>query len=189
MQVERPMEQIQTINSNDFKAFQSFARKFIMFERTPIPNSFIAKVQESAINKLGLKNINQLRDRFEGQAFMDKKTLIFVGLFTLEKYLNSTFIQSPLNLEESQDLCKIKYKEKTYRIVPFIFGRLPILTNECKEPLIFCAVQPNFKSASIYGVLKDYNFSDNNLFSNKTNNPINIGFKFIGFNSLENLAK
>jgi len=94
----------------------------------------------------------------------------------------------PLNFDDGNDLCYISHKERVYRIVPFMFGKLPVITNESSEPLIFCAVQPNFKSASIYGVLNEYSFNNRLLFDIKTKNPINSGFKFIGFSNLENLS-
>ena len=70
-------------------------------------------------NTFFLKNINQLRDRFEGQAYMDKIMLKLTGLFVLEKHLNIGITELPIFLDDSNELSIVRFNNKKYRIISF----------------------------------------------------------------------
>jgi hypothetical protein len=179
------MEQNQIANTNDFKEFHSYAKDLILSERVNIPSSFITQVQKLAIKKLGLENINQIRDRYEGQAFMDKLMLMYTGIYILEKSLDITILEYPFVPDNKNDFSSITYKDVKYKIVPFYFGQLPIIALGLEEPLIFCAIRSDFKNGSLYGVLNQYNFNDKQLFVLKSTSSISKTYKFIGFKNLE----
>ena len=49
-------------------------------------------IRNSAMSHLGLTNLNQMRDRYEGQAFFEKTMKNIGGLMALQKHLNLAII-------------------------------------------------------------------------------------------------
>lgn len=181
------MVQFQLNSAKDFKEFHTYARNFMYKERTSIPNTFITKIQNLVVKQLGLKDLNQLRDRYDGQAFMDSVILKIAGLFVLEKHLNIALLQDNDIFDENIDLNIIFYKNKKLRLITFFTGCLPLISVEVMEPLIFCSIQTDFRSGSIYGVLTNYDIKDKSSFNLKESSNRNEILKFIGFKNLKDI--
>lgn len=49
-------------------------------------------IRNCAMSHLGLTNLNQMRDRYEGQAFFEKTMKNIGGLMALQKHLNRELI-------------------------------------------------------------------------------------------------
>lgn len=182
------MNNISSNNTDSFSKFYTYAKEYIHSERINIPSSFKLQVQKLATKKLGLENINQVRDRFEGQAFMDKLMLVMTGKYVLECHLNKeiTLNTGIIGRQENKNIVQIGSKE--YHLVSFYFGTLPKIINVSNLPLIFCAIRSDFKNGSVFGVLNIYSLNDKDLFSLKSNS-MQSSYEFIGFNKLEKLSQ
>ena len=141
-------------------------------------------VRNSVLNSLGLKNLNQLRDRFEGQTFLDKTIKNYGGLVACQKHLNIPVTTiDDLNIKDFKP--QIKGKNGLYDIKVFDFGALPVLDlNGIKNPLIF-VIQKDKSTFSICG----YGNMDlvlNNLVDSNNESVNSVSLKnFIGFGDLK----
>ena len=140
-------------------------------------------VRDSVMHSLGLKNLNQLRDRYEGQTFLDKTLKNYGGLVACQKHLNITVTTiDDLNIKDFKP--QIEGKNALYDIKVFDFGALPVLElKSIINPIIF-VIQKDKTTFSICGygdkdlVLK--NLVDSN---NETVNSVSLK-NFIGFSDL-----
>ncbi|MDO1502130.1 hypothetical protein Q2T40_18495 [Winogradskyella maritima] len=94
-------------------------------------------IRDSAISHLGHDNLNQLRDRFEGQAFFEKTMRNIGGLMALQKHLKvSPFDFNNANLKDF--LPYIKVDGQRIDINVFEFGQLPMVkVKEVNNPIYF----------------------------------------------------
>lgn len=183
------MELFETDKNLDNKEFLRHAGPVVITKKNyPIGTTLRLEVQKTAINHLGLKDIFQLRDRFEGQAYMDKLMLKVSSLFILEKDRGINFIDwDTIKWDKKADYTLIKIKDTSYRVIPFFYGSLPIVSTTIKEPIIFCAIRADFQKGIICGVLSDFSFDDDSLFEVKPSSTKGKTKKFIGFKYLKNL--
>lgn len=172
----------------ELKGFQLYADKFRHLEKISIPYSYILEIQKIAISRLGLNNINQLRDKFEGQAFLDKLLLSSTALFIFQKYLRTELNEEVEVINQEKNPTLVIYRNKTCRIIPFIYGTLPDISMVFTEPLIFCAIQPDMRSGRVLGILESYKFDNVKLF-NPDKSPLVKSKKFIGFNNIMAIEK
>ncbi len=100
-------------------------------------------IRNSAMNHLGLTNINQMRDRYEGQAFFEKTMKNIGGLMALQKHLNRELIDlDKANLGDFQPYIKLDGKKVDINV--FDFGTLPLINmNEIKNPVYFIMQKDN----------------------------------------------
>lgn len=94
-------------------------------------------IRNSAMNHLGLTNLNQMRDRYEGQAFFEKTMKNVGGLLALQKFLKTDLIDfNKVNLTDFQPFIEIDGKK--IDIIVFDFGTLPLVkVNDIKNPIYF----------------------------------------------------
>ena len=141
-------------------------------------------VRDSVLNSLGLKNLNQLRDRYEGQTFLDKTLKNYGGLVACQKHLNIKITTiDELNIKDFKP--QIQGKNGIYDIKVFDFGSLPVLEfTTIRNPIIF-VIQKDKSTFSICGY-GDKETILNNLVdsSNETVNSVNLK-NFIGFSDLK----
>ncbi len=141
-------------------------------------------VRDSVLNSLGLKNLNQLRDRYEGQTFLDKTLKNYGGLVACQKHLNIKITTiDELNIKDFKP--QIQGKNGIYDIKVFDFGSLPVLEfTTIRNPIIF-VIQKDKSTFSICGY-GDKEMILNNLVdsSNETVNSVNLK-NFIGFSDLK----
>lgn len=143
-------------------------------------------VRDSVLNSLGLKNLNQLRDRYEGQTFLDKTIKNYGGLVACQKHLNKEVTTiSELNIKDFKP--QIFGKDLLYDIKVFDFGELPVLELESIENPIIFVIQKDKSTFSICGYgdkkLILQNLIDSN---NETVNSVNLK-NFIGFSFLKTI--
>ena len=184
------MELFVTDKTIDSKEFIKYAGSVVSTKKNyPISTTFRVEVQNIAINHLGLKDIGQLRDRFEGQAYMDNLLLKVSALYVLEKALEKDIIDwDTIRWEKKADFTLIKLNsKKCYRVIPFFFGSLPIVSTTIKEDIIFCGIRLDFKNGIVCGILSDYKFENKNLFIDKMSSSKRKLKKFIGFSHLRAL--
>lgn len=150
-----------------------------------VESSLKSTVQEIATKQLDLSGLNQLRDRFEGVEFLNGLMLKAAAVTCIKKQLKGTELNLEVSFERSiRDWTVFQMHNSKYRIIPFYFGELPIVTIECEEILLFSAVKSDFKSAIFCGALLDFDFNDESIFSRVHGVNQSKQRKFIGFNRL-----
>ncbi len=94
-------------------------------------------IRNSTMNHLGLTNLNQLRDRYEGQAFFDKTMKNIGGLMALQKHLNIELINlDKVDLTDFQPYIILDNEKILINV--FDFGTLPLIKlKEIKNPIFF----------------------------------------------------
>ncbi|WP_370002307.1 hypothetical protein [Winogradskyella sp.] len=143
-------------------------------------------IRDSVLSFLGLNNINQLRDRYEGQAFWDKTLKNYGGLVACQKHLGIEVTTiNELNIKDFKP--QIIGKDSVYDIKVFDFGQLPDLElKSVKNPIIF-VIQKDKSTFSICGYGSKQLILDNLVdSSNETVNSVNLK-KFIGFKALNSI--
>jgi len=150
-----------------------------------IPSKIKSDAQEITFSHLDMKNMGQVRDRFEGQSYYDK---IYQGLITFyclekmtgkpvaSKFLirrNRSFSWSPSNINR-----------RLYNISSFTFGNLPLIDHTSNlATLIFC-IREDYRTTYFCGILEakhlsnKKNFIKNDNLANK-NSSLLINFEIL----------
>ncbi|GGG56276.1 hypothetical protein [Bizionia arctica] len=98
------------------------------------------QIRDSAMGHLGFTNINQLRDRYEGQSFFDKTMKNIGGLMAVQKYLNKELIDvDKANLTDFHPY--IKLNDTKIDVHVFDFGTLPSLKVDDINDTVFFIIQ------------------------------------------------
>lgn len=133
---------------NDFlKYVIPFKQKFISVKVTSL---FTEKVKETVLNQLSLKNLNHLRDKFEGVAFYEKVLNFLFGLSVLENHLLCSIIDWR-NVKKKKLQSNLALLNLNVDVITFRMGELPILEKHSDRPVIF-VLRRNEKSGWICGL-------------------------------------
>jgi len=140
-------------------------------------------IRSSAMKHLGLTNLNQMRDRYEGQTFFEKTMKNIGGLMSLQKHLNLDLIDlDKVNLGDFQP--HIKLDGKIVNINVFDFGNLPLIKiKDIKNPVFF-VIQKDSLTFLLCGlatkdVIKN-NLIDTSVVQSSTDEYMDfVGFKFL----------
>ena len=183
------MELSETAKNLEAKEFLKYAGSILSEKKNyTILGSIRAKIQNVATSHLDVKDIFKLRDRYEGQAYLDSLYLKIGALHILEKETATKLIDWDLIINDKNiDLSSIVIDNVKYRIVSFLYGSLPLIQSKVKEPLLFCALKADFRNGIICGVLNDYKFEDKSIFILNKNSSEAKTVKFIGFDKLIDL--
>jgi hypothetical protein len=144
---------------NDFlKYVIPFKQKFISVKVTSL---FIEKVKETVLDQLSLKNLNHLRDKFEGVAFYEKVLNFLFGLSVLENHLLCSIIDWK-NVKQKKLRSNLALLNLNVDVVTFRMGELPMLDKRSDRPVIF-VLRRNEKNGWICGIasLKILNSTEN----------------------------
>lgn len=140
-------------------------------------------IRNSVMSHLGLTNINQLRDRFEGQAFFEKTMKNIGGLLAVQKYLKTDLIDfTRADLTDFQP--SIELNDEKFDINVFDFGTLPLIdVKDLKNPTYFI-IQKNSITFLLCGyattdVIKDH-LIETSVVKSSTIKFMNFtGFKYL----------
>jgi hypothetical protein len=146
--------------------------------------SFELQIQKIVLEYLDLKDLGKLRDRFEGQSFLEKSIRKISAYYSVLEYFG--FEKPQMNINLSNDFNPIvNINGKDYDICVSEFGSFPkFRVNNFTKPIIF-VLQKSIHTYSIAGVaeleiLNDTsNFKSAGLMEND----------FISFNKLINISK
>ena len=94
------------------------------FTKFDFLRSYEYKVRERVVNYFQLKDINQLRDKFEGVAFLDKIYKRAIAIWISSKILNTTLIDLD-NFEPQNITLSFLFDNKKWEIVIFDYGEIP----------------------------------------------------------------
>ena len=140
-------------------------------------------IRDESMKHLGLTNINQLRDRYEGQAFFDKTLMNIGGLMAIQKHLKLPLIDiKKIDLGGFQP--KLVIDDNVIDVLVFEFGTLPLINiDEIKNPIFF-VIQKDRITFNLCGftdikVIKDNLIRTSIEKSSQANNMSFIGFKHL----------
>ncbi len=140
-------------------------------------------IRDESMKHLGLTNLNQLRDRYEGQAFFDKTLMNIGGLMAIQKHLKLPLIDiKKTDLGGFQP--KLIINNNVIDVLVFQFGTLPLIDiNEIKNPVFFVIQKDRFTfnlcGFTDINVIKDNLINTSIEKSSQANNMSFIGFKHL----------
>lgn len=139
----------------------------------------IVSIQDFCVSALGYKNINSVRDRFDGQRFMDTQIRKIGSLYALSDFFN---FEKPVLGDQliSDPNPVIKIKGVEYQIISSDFGILPTVNklNVDLDAIVTCRRDDVY--FLLLGVLRKENFDKKGVFKSNA-----LGQTFIGFSVLE----
>lgn len=143
-------------------------------------------IRNSAMSHLGLTNLNQMRDRYEGQVFFEKTMKNIGGLMALQKHLNRELIDSDkVNLGDFQPYIKLDGKKVNINV--FDFGSLPIIKiKDIKNPVFFI-IQKDSLTFLLCGLATKEVIKNNLIESSVVQSSTDKYMDFIGFKFLEQI--
>ena len=146
------------------------------------------KITDIVVKHFNLKDANQLRDKFEGVAFLNNFTKDLGGVMCLGKCLDIDFIDldiiNPLNFSNI-----ITIGKKKFHVITFNYGEFPVIEPKSKVPVIFI-INKDFQKFWITGIasLKILNdISNQKKMSTGLTKSFNNKTNFIAFSRLENI--
>ena len=138
-------------------------------------------IRDESMKHLGLTNLNQMRDRYEGQAFFDKTMMNYGGLIAIQKHLELEITDlKKINLNGFQP--KLHVQDKIIDVFVFEFGTLPLIDIDQLNNSMFFVIQKDRYTFNLCGYT-DLDTIKNNLIptsierSSQANNMNFIGFK------------
>lgn len=152
--------------------------KIVELPQIVISKTLEKEVQNYCIEKLGLKDIGDLRDKFEGQAYLDKRLNKVSAYFAASEYLLLPKLE--INKIIEMNNLSIKWNNRNINIEVFKFGELPELT-KANDSVLFVLQKDKYKF-SICGIATIDILNDvSNYIENKGKSY------FIGFDKLEKI--
>ena len=148
------MSDILNSNSNDLSRFYSYSKDILINAIIEILNTLKTKIQIVVIEKLGLGNINYLRDIFEGQAYLDKSVLSPLSIYVLKKSLYKEIILQADFAFKSQSRHVVSKDNKSHHLITSYFGNLPKIEIELTLPLVVCGIRNDYKNGISFGFLQ-----------------------------------
>lgn len=154
------------------------------FQKININRIELNFLENKVIEYFNVKNLTEVRDKFEGSAFLNNFLEKSLPVFALEKFLKISIIEWN-NIDISNFPNEINIEGLTFKIV-FFKNELPLINEKNSFPIIF--FQSNdFKEINICGIA-DIN-SLNNYQKNIKNYGIGSKLKkmtsFYGFDKLK----
>ncbi len=145
-------------------------------------------IRDSVLNFLGLTNLNELRDRYEGQAFWDKTLKHYGALIACQKHLNIPITEiDKLNLKNFTP--QIQGQNTIYDVKVFDFGKLPDLEFDSIQNAIIFVIQKDKSTFSICGFAEKQLILENLVnSSSETVKSVNLK-NFIGFSALKPISE
>lgn len=138
-------------------------------------------VQKAVLMKLGLTNINALRDRYEGQSFLDRNRSRLFSNLAIREHLGEIIKRDSYTLlDENENI--IIHNKSRYRIVTAPFGELPLMKNIEHKISAILVFQRDIYSIQIAGV------ASIEILNNKANYRRKGNYlEFIGFDKIQPL--
>ena len=142
-------------------------------------------IRNSAMNHLGLTNLNQMRDRYEGQAFFEKTMKNIGGLMSLQKHLNLELIDlDKVNLGDFQPYIKLDGKKVNINV--FDFGNLPLIKKKDIKNPVFFIIQKDSLTFLLCGLATKDVIKNNLIDTSVVQSSTDEYMDFVGFKFLEN---
>jgi hypothetical protein len=150
-----------------------------------VSQAFIKKVQGAVLEMLNLKDLNQLRDKYEGVAFYNKVYTFLFGMQALETHLGIPLInwKKVMRKDFSADFSLAEFDVK---ISVFKMGELPVIESGNTAPVVF-VLQKNDTTGWICGLalVEDLNDKANQKLYVSSKGESGEQASFIGFDKLK----
>lgn len=146
------------------------------FDKYELSRSHEYKVRDQVIKHFKLKDINQLRDKFEGVAFLEKIYKKATALWITSKVFNTELINLE-NFEPNSIKLEFSFDNKNWEIIVFDYGDVPKFKIKADTNYVLI-LKRNIYCFYFCGLLIAENCSE--LYENYNNTE----FKFINFNIL-----
>lgn len=109
------------------------------FKQVKISSLTIKSIQEIAVELLNLKDLNQLRDKYEGAAFLKRLSKEIMSFVAIERILEIKLLNWELRKKTKDYPFEIEINDRKIGINIFEFGEYPVLIDETENrPMIFC---------------------------------------------------
>lgn len=143
-----------------------------------IRRSDVVNIQDLCVSALGFKNINSVRDRYDGQRFMDGQIRKIGSQYALADYFA---IPKPILGDKllGDPNPVIMIKGVKYQIISSDFGVLPVINKLDKNIDAIVTCRRDDICFLLLGVLKKEDFEKKGIFKRNA-----LGSSFIGYNSL-----
>lgn len=105
------------------------------FQTINLTRREVVILEKLVINHLKVRDINELRDKFEGQAFLDNFLYKSIPIIGIQKYLKNIFIDFE-NISVDKFLSEIIISDQVVNLVMF-GSNLPLIDIDNNHPCIF----------------------------------------------------
>ena len=151
------------------------------FPQIKISRTVEQYLQKATLMKLGLNNINALRDRYEGQSFLDRNRSRLFSNLAVREYLGEIIKGDSYRLlDENENI--VIHKKNRYQIFTTPFGELPLIKDVKYKSNAILVFQRDIYSMQIAGVLEVKELNNKDNFRRKGNY-----LEFIGFDKVKPL--
>lgn len=155
---------------------------------TDIPTREISRFKNIALNSLGLQNINQLRDKYEGSAFLQSFMIKVLPIIALEKHFKIE-LQDWDKLNPKNFVPMIYYKGTKVKIYSSQFGRIPLIDIENNISAIISMVREDNRVVWICGVASRSTLNGNQRLDIVDGSPLKKDKSFFsGFDKLKQFS-
>ncbi len=122
------------------------------------------EIEEMALNYLGLQDMYQLRDRFEGNLYLQNFKNRVLSIKAVEYYLSKEIVDWKEIKEKPNLIFKRNITAQiSYEVVPFTYDAFPKIGCPFQYPVI-CVFIRNDKSVYITGILTEEVFNTSKYF-------------------------
>ena len=113
-------------------------------------------LKKITLKNLGISNLYNLRDRFEGQAYLERFLVRSYGELALEKYLNRPIIDLDQKENNKDYFPAFSCGDKKIALFSFTAGEYPKINRDNFDIGVFVLVNLDYRTSEILGFL---NFS------------------------------
>jgi hypothetical protein len=106
------------------KELPSFFHQSIKYQ---IDRATLVKLHNIACNHLGLTNINHIRDKFEGQAYLDRFLIRSFAEIALQRVLDEQILSFEKKEKNKNYKPQFKIKEKSVQLIASDFDSYPLV--------------------------------------------------------------
>jgi hypothetical protein len=132
--------------------FRLLGEKYAKFPQVRLNKSLISQVQDLVVSKLNLTNLNEVRDKFEGQAYLDNQLVKVLSKLAMFEFLGMKKPEIHSGwLTSEPNLFTIDKKEISILTTPF--GELPSFKSETGEHDVVILYVKDTSTFSLLGVL------------------------------------
>ena len=121
--------------------------------KTKIEYSKYEWLKNIALNNLGIKNINHLRDRFEGQVYFNNFLIRSYGEIALERFLGTHSIDIVKKENEKNYSPSFEINSQNVSPISFSFGENPKIAKRDFDIAVFVVVNLENTTGEILGFL------------------------------------
>ncbi len=120
-------------------------RQIQYFNKVFVPKFIEAKIQECAIEHLGVRDIGKLRDKFEGQRYYDSLRLDIISEFVFEKFLDLGDFEWDKRRIKNYQRNSYEFGIHQIKVVNFSVGSFPKLNPQAISNIVFTYIKPDLK--------------------------------------------